>query len=362
MKNKTKVLNIVGALNMGGAETMAVNIFRNIDRSEFQFDFYLSGNEGGYYEQEVLRLGGRITNIGRRKKHPLKYCIKLFKLLRKEKYDVVQVHATGAMDGLPVLVSFLAGVKKRCLFSHNSAGQSVWRQKVMRAFFMRFVTHPQACSDIAADWMFGKRAKKAEIIPLPIDCDKCLYCKEFGDNEKKKLNLCDYKIIGHIGRFQKQKNHKLLLSIFSELIKKDPHYRLVLIGTGHLKNEIDQQINELELQDYVIQMGQVDAACKYMSMFDVFILPSYYEGFPTVILEAQANGLNSVISSTITPSIAITDLVHFVDLDASVEEWVNCIISNTYRQDTRKYNEIIKKDYSLKSVAEKYERIYSGLE
>lgn len=120
---KTKVLHIVGALNLGGAETMIMNIFRNIDRSRFQFDFYLSGNSGGFYEEEVLQLGGRIFNVGRRKKHPVNYCTELFKLIRKEKYDAVQIHATDAMDGLPAFISWLAGSKKICLFSHNTSTQ-----------------------------------------------------------------------------------------------------------------------------------------------------------------------------------------------------------------------------------------------
>lgn len=119
---KTKVLHIVGALNLGGAETMIMNIFRNIDRSRFQFDFYLSGDSGGFYEEEVLQLGGRILNVGRRKKHPVKYCTELFNLIRKEKYDVVQIHATDAQDGLPAVIARLAGAKKVCLFSHNTSG------------------------------------------------------------------------------------------------------------------------------------------------------------------------------------------------------------------------------------------------
>lgn len=186
---KTKVLHIVGALNLGGAETMIMNIFRNIDRSRFQFDFYLSGNSGGFYEEEVLQLGGRIFNVGRRKKHPVNYCTELFKLIRKEKYDAVQIHATDAMDGLPAFISWLAGSKKICLFSHNTRGQSMQSQKIMRAMFMPFVTHPQACSDMAAEWMFGKRANEAEIIPLPINCDLCVYDQEFREKERLRLEM-----------------------------------------------------------------------------------------------------------------------------------------------------------------------------
>jgi site-specific DNA recombinase len=243
---KTKVLHIVGALNLGGAETMIMNIFRNIDRSRFQFDFYLSGNSGGFYEEEVLQLGGRIFNVGRRKKHPVNYCTELFKLIRKEKYDAVQIHATDAMDGLPAFISWLAGSKKICLFSHNTRGQSMQSQKIMRAMFMPFVTHPQACSDMAAEWMFGKRANEAEIIPLPINCDLCVYDQEFREKERLRLGLTDKKIVGHIGRFQTQKNHDQLIDIFAELMRKDPEYRLILIGVGDLEESIANQRTLLE--------------------------------------------------------------------------------------------------------------------
>lgn len=358
---KTKVLHIVGSLNLGGAETMIMNIFRNIDRSGFRFDFYLSGNSGGFYEEEVLLLGGRIINVGRRKKHPVKYSIELFKLIRKEKYDVIQIHGTDAMDGLPAFISWLAGAKKICLFSHNTRGQSMRRQKIMRAMFMPFVTHPQACSDMAAEWMFGKRANKTKIIPLPINCDLCVYDQEFREKERLRLGLTGKKVVGHIGRFQTQKNHEQLIDIFDELIKKDSGYRLILIGAGNLEESIRKKVKKLEIEEYVLFMGQVDKACRMLSIFDVFLLPSLYEGFPTVLLEAQANGLESVVSSTITPSIALTDLVHFVELDDSASHWADQLIKYTCeRNDTEKFNMLIAKDYSAPSVAAKFSNIYLG--
>ncbi len=358
---KTKVLHIVGALNLGGAETMIMNIFRNIDRSRFQFDFYLSGNSGGFYEEEVLQLGGRIFNVGRRKKHPVNYCTELFKLIRKEKYDAIQIHATDAMDGLPAFISWLAGSKKICLFSHNTRGQSMQSQKIMRAMFMPFVTHPQACSDMAAEWMFGKRANEAEIIPLPINCDLCVYDQEFREKERLRLGLTDKKIVGHIGRFQTQKNHDQLIDIFAELMRKDPEYRLILIGVGDLEESIHKKVENLGIEEYVLFMGQVDKACRMLSIFDVFLLPSLYEGFPTVLLEAQANGLESVVSNTITPSIKLTNLVHFVDLDDSASYWADQLIEHTCeRHDTEEFNTVIAKDYSAPNVAAKFSSIYLG--
>lgn len=358
---KIKVLHIVGALNMGGAETMVMNIFRNIDRDKFQFDFYLSGNTGGYYEPEVKQLGGRIYNVGRRKKNPVKYCVELFKLIRREKYDVIQVHGTDAMDGLPIFVSWLAGVKKRCLFSHSTNGQSMRRQKIMRALFMPFVTHPQACSDLAAEWMYGKKASRAQVIPLPINTDLCEYNVLARNKMRAELNIADKKVIGHIGRFQTPKNHELLIDIFYELYLKNPDYRLILIGIGNLEEKIRIKVSALGLEHAVLFLGQVDFACKFLSAFDIFLLPSLYEGFPTVLLEAQANGLPSIASGTITPSIAITDLVHFVGLDDSKQCWVECLEKYIGgRHDAENYNSVIANSYSAKSVSAKFSKLYLG--
>lgn len=356
---KYKVLHVVGALNMGGAETMIMNIFRNIDRQKFQFDFFLSGNSGGYYESEVLELGGKIFNVGRRKKNIAKYCVELYRLIRKEKYDVIQVHGTDAMDGLPIFISWFAGAKKRCLFSHNTDGQSMLRQKIMRGLFMPFVTHPQACSDMAAVWMFGKKGYRAKIIPLPIDCSRCKYNLELRETERKKWDVTPYFVIGHIGRFQRQKNHIRLIRIFSEIVKKNPNYRLMLIGTGSLKDEINKLIINLKLENYVIFMGQIPGACIELSMFDVMLFPSLYEGFPTVLLEAQANGLPVVASDSITPTIALTDLIEFQSLNAPDELWAEKVLKTQKRKDNPfyYYTQIAQK-YDLKIVVKTFENLY----
>lgn len=359
-ERKIKVLHIVGALNLGGAETMIMNLFRNIDRSRFQFDFYLSGNTGGFYEAEALELGGRIKNVGRRKKHPVRYCTELFRLIRKEQYDVIQIHATDAQDGLPAVVARIAGAKRVCLFSHNTAGQSLRRQKIMRALFMWAVTEPQACSDLAAQWMFGKKAGKAAIIPLPINCEESSYDESLRREERARWHIADTdRVVGHIGRFQTQKNHTFLLDIFSEVVKRDPRYKLVLIGDGNLRPEIDGKIKALGLENAVIEMGQIPGASRMMSMFDVFLLPSLHEGYPTVLLEAQANGLKSIVSSSITPSIALTDLVEFVDLDRTPQEWAERILQcDTRRENAQLYYQTITDRHGLDRVADVFEKIY----
>lgn len=359
-EGKIKVLHIVGALNLGGAETMIMNIFRNIDRTRFQFDFYLSGNTGGFYEEEARKLGGRIINVGRRKKHPFRYCIELFRLIRREKYDVIQIHATDAQDGLPAVVARIAGAKKVCLFSHNTAGQSLRRQKIMRKLFMWAVTDLQACSDLAAQWMFGSDAAKAQLIPLPINCEVSRYDESVRRDERSAWNIeSTDKVIGHIGRFQTQKNHGFLLDVFAEVVKRDSRYKLVLIGDGNLRDEIDEKIKVLGLENAVLKVGQISDASKMMSMFDIFLLPSLYEGYPTVLLEAQANGLKSIVSSTITPTIALTDLVDFIDLDKTPQVWAEMILEHDFeRVNTQSYNKMIAEKHGLKTVASVFEKIY----
>lgn len=360
-EKRIKVLHIVGALNLGGAETMIMNIFRNIDRNKFQFDFYLSGNIGGFYEEEARELGGRIINVGRRKKHPLKYCIELFKLIQKEKYEVIQIHATDAQDGLPAVVARIAGAKRVCMFSHNTAGQSIQRQKIMRKLFMWAVTEPQACSDLAAQWMFGGEAAKAQLIPLPINCEISRYDESVRRDERAAWNIeSTEKVIGHIGRFQTQKNHRFLLDIFAEVVKRDSRYKLVLIGDGNLRDKIDEKIKALGLENAIIKVGQISNASKMMSMFDAFLLPSLYEGFPTVLLEAQANGLPCIASSTITQTIAQTDLIQFLDLELPPEKWADCIISLHKRENEEMYNRIIAERYDVKKVSALFAEIYSA--
>lgn len=359
-EKRIKVLHIVGALNLGGAETMIMNIFRNIDRTKFQFDFYLSGNTGGFYEEEARKLGGRIINVGRRKKHPVRYCVELFRLIQKEKYDAIQIHATDAQDGLPAVVARIAGARKVCLFSHSTSGLSLQQQRIMQRLFMWAVTEPQACSNLAAQWMFGQHASKAQIVPLPVNTEESRYDESVRLIERAKLHIeSDEVVIGHIGRFQLPKNHSFLLDVFSEVVKRDSRYKLVLIGDGNLRDEIDEKIKTLSLEKAVIKIGQISGASKMMSIFDLFLMPSLYEGYPTVLLEAQANGLKSIVSSTITSTIALTDLVEFVDLEKSPQEWAETILERDFRRvNTQLYNQTIAEKHGLKTVTSVFEEIY----
>lgn len=359
---KIKVLHIIGALNLGGAETMVVNIMRNIDREKFQFDFYLSGNGNGYYEGEVKKLGARIYNIGRRKKNPIKYCLSLYKLIIKEKYDVVQIHATDAQDGLPAMIAKLAGTKKVCLFSHSTGGFNKELQKIMTRFFIHFIDYKQACSDKAAKWMYGKYANQVKIIPIPVNTELCKFNDMIRKEKRIKYKIKETEVvIGHIGRYFPPKNHMFLLNVFQELIKINEKYRLVLIGGGILEDEIHFEIEKRNLKNKIIELGQVTNACNILSMFDIFLLPSFYEGFPTVLLEAQANGLQCIASDTITSSIAITDLISFYSLKKTAKEWASFIHNHIKkRKDDRIYNKIIFEMYDVKKVANIFAQIYSS--
>lgn len=230
----------------------------------------------------------------------------------------------------------------------------------MRKLFMWAVTEPQACSDLAAQWMFGSEAAKAQLIPLPINCEISRYDDSVRRDERAARNIeSTEKVIGHIGRFQTQKNHRFLLDVFAEVVKRDSGYKLVLIGDGNLRDEIDEKIKVLGLENAVIKVGQISDASKMMSMFDIFLLPSLYEGYPTVLLEAQANGLKSIVSSTITPTIALTDLVEFIDLDKTPQVWAETILEHDFeRVNTQSYNQMIAEKHGLKTVASVFEKIY----
>ena len=230
----------------------------------------------------------------------------------------------------------------------------------MRNLFMWAVTDLQACSDLAEQWMFGSDAAKAQLIPLPINCEVSRYDESVRRDERAAWNIkSTEKVIGHIGRFQTQKNHRFLLDVFSEVVKRDSRYKLVLIGDGNLRDEIEEKIKVLGLENAVIKVGQISDASKMMSMFDIFLLQSLYEGYPTVLLEAQANGLKSIVSSTITPTIALTDLVDFIDLDKTPQVWAETILEHdSERVNAQSYNQMIADKHGLKTVASVFEKIY----
>lgn len=361
MSEPLRVLQITGTMGLGGAETMVMNIYRNIDRDKIQFDFFLVDAGVEYYEPEIKKLGGLIYRTKKRSDNLIKYSLDLYKLLKNNKYSIVHVHASSAISGfLPIWIAKLAGVKKRFFHSHNTKCNHIWLHKLLRPYINAAATHRYACGELASEWMYGKKSKDAVVLGIPVDCAKFKF--DLNNREQKRIEWgakSDF-VYGHIGRFNDQKNHEFLIEVFNEIVQIDPNVKLILMGDGPLMEKIKDKAKTYGIIDKVIFLGLVNDVNESIDGLDSIIFPSLYEGFPTVLLEAQANGLPCYVSDTITDKIKITDLICSIPLNKTSKEWATIIVNsrNINCKNRLMYNNIIKENYDVSKITEEIAKAY----
>ena len=191
-----------------------------------------------------------------------------------------------------------------------------------------------ACSNTSAVWMFGKKAFSTKVLNNSIDTRRFTYDESIRKLYRKKFDIEDKFVIGHVGRFDKDKNQKYLVEIFNQVYKKRDNSCLILVGDGILKSEIEFKVNELGLKSAVIFTGVRSDIPDLLQSFDCFVFPSIFEGLPVTVIEAQASGLKCILSDTITTEVRITELVEFMSLKRSPEDWADKILeySNGYKR------------------------------
>lgn len=361
-----KVLHYVTLMNRAGEETFIMNVFRNIDRNKVMFDFLVTGEGKGDFDDEINSLGGRIYHIKlNRLSGKIKQLDNVFILKKKlanfdGEYEYFHIHTQHAMDAyLSALAAKMAGIKHVIIHSHNSS--TIYSTRVHNLFkilldklnITRF-----ACGIDAGKWMF--KSKKFKIVRNGIDLDKFLYSEKTRHLIREKMNWQNKFVIGHIGRFNKQKNHDFLIDVFYELQKYNKKALLVLIGAGELQENIIQKAKKLGLDDKVEFLGVRDDVNELYQGLDLFAFPSLFEGLPVVLVETQAADLPSVISNTITEEIVLNDNVYQLSLDAGPKAWADKI-EQFYLQDRiRANNEKNMTDagYNIKLVAKELENFY----
>lgn len=364
-----RILQCTGALNLGGAETMVMNVYREIDRECIQFDFVLSGEEKGYYEEEAKQLGARIYHITKRSQSFWKNLKDLYAVIKDNQYKIIHFHTQNAFfTAVQIVFARIAGADKIVVHSHNTmdwrTGMALRLHYLFRPVLNRLTTVKLSCGEAAAEWLYGT-AKDVQIVPLPVVCEKYRYREADYQRMRKQSGMEGMTLYAHVGRFSEQKNHTFLIDVFAEICKKEPNSRLLLIGDGELKEDIKAKAERMGLNGKVLFLGNRSDVNQKLVMADVFLFPSRYEGFPTVVLEAQAAGLPCYISDSITDRIAVTDLVHQISLKRSPEQWCEEILRGTKKTcfiDRNAANCIISKKYDIKLVTAIFHDIYKQLE
>lgn len=362
MKQPIRVLHVFGRLDAGGAESRTMDIYREIDKTKIQFDFAIHTEDECVFSQEVRDLGGKIFTFPRfNGKNYYQYKKKWINFFEKNSnYKIIHGHQTSvAFIYLNVAKQF--NIPVRIAHSRNSNKDS--KIKKYTSKLSRYAaTDLFAVSKVAGASEFGKRLlrnEKVRIIPNGIDAAKYSFKQDIRIKKRKELKVDDKLVIGHIGRLHSQKNHEFLLQIFKELLKINKQAKLLLIGEGELQKQINQRLLDLKIEKHVELLGERSDVPDLLQAFDVLLFPSLYEGLPGVVLEAQAAGLPSIISDTITREVKITDLVEYNSLDAPAMEWATkslSIVEKTERKNM--YPEFVKTGYDIDSVSKQYQDFY----
>lgn len=375
INKKIRVLMYTERWTSGGIEAVIMNIYKNIDWNKFDIDILVAQDENKLYDEEISkRSGHKFKILDNPNKSPIIRTIKTVKMFRKRlkqgEYDVIHINAA---NGIGFLYAFLArtvGIKEIIIHSHNTDIGKKHRiiksitHTICKHIFQKVPTIYLSCSDKATKWLYTKKtinSGKVKLINNAIDVDRYDYNELYRNEFRKTNNLEGKFVIGHVGRFSEQKNHIFLINIFESLYEKDKNSKLVLVGEGELKEKIQILVKEKGLEKAVIFFGVTNEVEKCFDGFDVFILPSLYEGNPVVGIEAQASGLPCIFSDTITSNAQITPNVKYLSLNENVEVWRDKLLSfkDFKRKSTKKL--IIQNGFDIKSLISEIEKIYGRI-
>lgn len=350
------VAQIMGKWIGGGVESVIMNYYRHLDHKKVQFDFICDEDSTRIPYDEIKKLGGRVFLVPKYQKLP-QYLKALEDLFRKNQYRIVHSNIN-TLSVFPLYAAKKAGVPVRISHSHSTSNPKEWKRNIikniLRPFSKRYATDYFACSELAGRYLFGNKTfdhGEVKIIHNAIDLDKFKFDPEARKKLRKELDIKEKTVvIGHVGRFVKQKNHDFLIDVFKEYHTKNPDSKLLLIGTGPLEEKIKAKVKKLNLPDSVLFLGQRDDTNKLYSVMDVFCLPSLYEGLGMVLIEAQTNGLPCVASDKVPKEAKITENIDFIVFD--IKEFVKKIHTERIESNIgllEKYN-IINNISSLESI------------
>ncbi|WP_338487554.1 glycosyltransferase family 1 protein [Ruoffia tabacinasalis] len=365
MTKPIKVLQVLATLNRGGAESMIMNIYRNIDRSKVQFDFVVNESEEEYaFEEEVKSLGGKIYTIPKFNYSNLPSYSQKWRTLFENHSEWKIIHAHHTTPAFIYLKIAQEYGMKTISHSHTAGMEKNPKAKLKK--ILRYPLRYESdllvsCSDKAAEWMFGKKGKETKILYNAIETEKYVYNDDIRKSIRNKLSLNNKVVIGHVGRFDLEKNHDFLIDIFFEYHKINPESKLLLVGVGKLEEKIKEKVDEYNISDNVLFLGARSDVNDLLQSMDIFIMPSLFEGLPVTLIEAQASGLPILASDTITKEVEITNLVKFKDIKSDTIEWAKEINNLINMPRTNRYNEIVEAGYDVAQSSRELENIYINL-
>ncbi len=305
---------------------------------------------------EKLNKIGPVHFLPSRKKSLPSYYWALTRLVKQNHYNIVHIHGNSATMAIDLLAC--RKVKARITHCHNWAKQPYLKTITLGKVLNRLVTHPVACSQRAGEALY---TKPFAVIRNGIDIERFSFSSETREKVRKENRLQNAFVIGHIGRFTEQKNHKRLIQIFKAAQTIRPNSVLLLCGTGELEEKIRRQVIELDLIEKVCFAGVVPNPQDYLMAMDVLVLPSLFEGLPLVGIEAQATGLPCIFADTITKETTILPEVEYIPLNSTNEQWARAICRSRTLHREEAARKVAETGYGMDTVKEQIKQLYNSL-
>lgn len=361
MQQKIRILQVVTRMGRGGAETMIMNYYRCLDRSKYQFDFFVHRKERADYDDEIESMGGRIFRaFPIYPQNYFSYFSFLDAFFKKHHTDFVAVHChIQENSGFALKYAAKYGIKNRLCTSH-CAGKSFdfkYPFRLFASFFLqKYVTKRLSCGIDAGKALYGK--EKFLIFPNAINVDDFIFNECIRKKLRKDLCLNDSLVIGNVARLSPEKNHLFMIDVFEELLKLQSNAKLIFVGSGQMYSAIQKKIKERCLEDKIMMLGVRNNVNQILQAFDILLFPSLFEGLPMSVIEAQTAGLKCVLSDSIDKDVMITDNVYFLSLKREPKYWAQMILEKSNYMRENMAGQIKSTGYDVKSNIEKLLSLY----
>lgn len=358
MKNKVRVLHVLGSLELGGAESRTMEILRTINRNKIQFDFVVH-QKTNFFEKEAIDLGAKVYKINRFNiLNYFNYKKKWVDILKTQNYDIIHGH-TLVTGFIYFQIAKAYNIDVRIAHSRSGSKNGFIREKLIN----QSVEHANellAVSQLSGDVYFGSK-RQFKVFKSPFNINKYKFNLNERKTIRKKYSISDVQTVyGHVGRFHKVKNHKFLLDIFKFLsLEKDGY--LLLIGSGKELKNVFKYAKKKEIYNKIVHISQTDKVEKYLAAMDFFIFPSIHEGFPGSVIEAQISGLPIFMSDSISDEVVLNENVYQLKLNDGCRKWSQFILSidgNDLNERINSIHNINFNPYQLSTIVRQYEHLY----
>ncbi|HBL40272.1 MAG TPA: glycosyltransferase family 1 protein [Ruminococcaceae bacterium] len=362
-----RLLCCMSSMDTGGAETFLMKQYRSLDRTEYQMDFCVNVSERGYYDNEIEALGGTIYRIPPKSKDFFASLNALKDIVKTNGYEAVLVSSVKPGTALELMAAKQGGATRLIYRSSNSSVDGGAKQKLLHTTIGKLArivpTVKFAPSVPAAEYCFGKgcvEKGKAQLLHNGIDPSFYCYSPEGRKKARAEWDVSDdCLVLGHIGRFTKAKNHSFLLDVFAKVNEKKSNSCLVLIGQGESEHEIKEKAKQLGILEHIRFTGVRSDIPDLLSGADMFVFPSFYEGMPNTVIEAQALSLPCFVSNRVTADAAITDLVQFLPIN-DPNEWADAVLACPVAKRREMKEEIEAKGYDIQNVHRSFVKLCYG--